>query len=416
MNSCTKKIMIVKYPNLYFMFFSLAFSAALFPSMLGNYTGYIVPLGIGIFILDELIILTSLAFMFFQILRTQKISYKIGGYGIYILAFLLIIINVTYVSIFRVDNSIEIISRDRWIILNTLVVFLPFVYKPDMKELIILYRRFTIFMVFLTLSKFLYLFISGPDSQLAEFGPGFIFMLNLCLAVFLWLDESKFKKSIFSLVVLVASLLSQQLSSVFLTLACIFIPIYFLIFQVKFLSIMTLLFFGCVPILLFITIDLTQLASFFNLNPLNFAITNKLMDYKDLWSAAFIGITPIELIFGRGAGYSAQVSVYNKLLGGFLIVDHSLAHNFIITLIMKFGLLGLSFFSLIIFSIFLPLSRKFKFENSTLFKIILFLILFNFLSTPGIWKIRKGFFLWFVVGLIYFFRRYKTYEAIKNGS
>ena len=74
------------------MFFSLAFSAALFPSMLGNYAGYIVPLGVGIFILDELIILTSLAFMFFQILRTQKISYKIGGYGVYILVFMLIII------------------------------------------------------------------------------------------------------------------------------------------------------------------------------------------------------------------------------------------------------------------------------------------------------------------------------------
>ena len=400
--------MIVKYPNLYFMFFSLAFSAALFPSMLGNYAGYIVPLGVGIFILDELIILTSLAFMFFQILRTQKISYKIGGYGVYILVFMLIIISLTYVSMFRADNSMEIISRDRWIILNTLVAFLPFAYKPDMKDLIIFYRRFTIFIVFLTLSKFLYLFISGPDNQWAEFGPGFLFMLSLCLAVFLWLDESRFKKVIFSLVVLVASLLSQQISAILLTLICIFIPIYFLIFQVKILSITALFFFGCVSIFLLITIDWTQLAHLLNFNPLNFMIISKLIVYWDLWNAPFIDITPIELIFGRGSGYSVSILVYNEFLDRYSIVNHSLTHNFLVTLIMKFGLLGLSFFSLIIFLTFLPLSKKFKFENSTLFKIILFLILFNFLSTPGIWKIRKGVFLWFLVGLIYFFRRYKV--------
>ena len=400
--------MAIKYSNLYFVFFSLALSAALFPTMLGHYTGYIVPLGVGIFILDELIVLTSLFFMFLHVLRVQKVSYKVSGYGVYILIFLLIVASFTLFSVIRSENLMEIISRDRWIVLNSLIVFLPFVYKPSMNDMSILCRRFIKFIAFLTLFKLVYFVINGSSNQFSEFGPGFLFMLSLSLSVFLWSDQGKFKKVSFSLVALAVSFLGQQLSSILLMLICIFIPVYFLIFQVRTASIVSLLLLGCASIWFFINVDLAPFALLLNFNPLHFTIVDKLIVYRDLWITPFIDVTPIELFFGRGAGYLMEVPVYNEFSHNYSVVNHSLAHNFLVTLAVKFGLLGLFVFLSIISVIFLPLHKKFRFKNSTLLKMILLLIMFNFLSTPGIWKIRKGVFLWFVIGSIYLFRKVRS--------
>jgi len=407
--------MIVKYFNLYFVFFSIALSAAIFPSTLGNYSGFIIPLGFGTFILDELIILVSLAFMFLYVVRTQKISHKIGGYGNYLIAFLLFIVALFYLSLFRTDNSLEIISRDRWIVLNALAILLPFVYKPSMNDLKMLYKHFAIFLVTLTALKLSFFLIIGPKSQFSQFGPGFLFMLSLCLAIYLWSGGSRLKKAIFSLIVLLVSILSQQLSALLLTLMSIFTPIYFSISIGRYKAFMLLIIAGFIVTLFLVSINLVDILLSLNLNPLNFTIVEKLVLLVDLWTAPFINISPIEFFFGRGAGYSTQMLVYNEGLDEFTVVNQSLAHNFLVTLFMKFGLVGLLFFSAIIFSIFMPFSHKFKFENSTLLKIILSLILFNFLSTPGIWKIRKGIFLWFIVGLIYFYRKYRFAGVVKSG-
>lgn len=407
---------MLKYPNLYFLFFSLGLSSAIFPSMLGNYIGYIVPLGIGTFVLDELILLISIGFMLIQIFRTQKISYKIGGYGTYILGFIVIMFSLTFISVIRVENSIEIISRDRWIILNIFVIFMPFVYRPDLKDIALLYKSFLNFIIFLALLKTLCLFVLGLDNQFTQFGPAFIFMVSLCLAVFLMSEKGIIIKILFSAFVIYISLLSQQLSAILLTLLSIIIPIYFLIFKTNILPIIILLALGCLTLLFLTTFDLTQIAIALNFNPLNFTIIDKFIAYASLWSTPFIDITPIELFFGRGAGYSMQILAYNEFLDEYSTVNHSLAHNFIVTIIIKYGLMGLFLFSSIMMLIYQPLSKKFKFEHSTLFKIIIFLILLNFLSTPGIWKIRKGFFLWFMIGLMYFYRSYRVQETVKNES
>jgi O-antigen ligase len=137
-------------------------------------------------------------------------------------------------------------------------------------------------------------------------------------------------------------------------------------------------------------------------------VIDKLLIYGEMWIEPFNDISLFDFIIGRGAGYSFNHIGYNEILGEYTYASHSLAHNLIVTIFMKFGLVGFILFSVMIFFIFRPLSRKFNFETSALLKLVLLLILFNFLTTPGIWKIGKGIFLWFVVGLCYFYRRYRV--------
>lgn len=400
--------MKVRLFNFYYLFYSMALSAAVFPSILGNYSGFIISLGIGTFVLDELILLTSIVLMLCYIIKKLKISYKIGGYGSFLVAFLIFLVGGFALSLFRPDNSLEIISRDRWIFLNFFVVFMPFVYKLNMYELRKLYKHFAVFIGVLTVVKVSCFIILGPGPQLSQFGPSFLFMLSLCLAVYLWSDENIFKKCICIFIVLAANIVGEQMSAILLTVMCIFIPIYFSFFSSYILATTLLLFLGFLAFFPLINVNLTDLALAFNFNPLNFTIIDKLLAYLDLWTAPFVNISPVEFLFGRGAGYSVEIYIYNEFLKEFSTVKHSLAHNFLFTFFMKFGFVGVIFFLAVVFSIFSPISRKFNFENAILLKLLLFLILLNFFSTPGIWKIRKGIFLWFLVGLCYLYRRYKV--------
>jgi len=404
--------MKIRFFNLYYLFFSIALSAAVFPSTLGNYFGFIIPLGFATFVLDELILLTSVVLMLYSVVTVPKISHKIGGYGSFLVAFLIFLVGGFALSWFRADNSLEIISRDRWIALNSFALLMPFVYKPNMHELRKLYKHFAVFMGVLTTTKLSCFVVLGPEFQLSQFGPGFLFMLSLCLAIYLWSDESLIKKCICSFIVLLVSIFGEQMSAILLALMCICIPIYFSFFKSNILAVISLSFLGLIAFFLLISINLTDVALAFKLNPLNFTIVDKLLIYLELWTAPFVGISPIEFFLGRGAGYSTEIFAYNEFLDTYTLVKHSLAHNFLVTLFMKFGLMGLIFFLAVVFSIFTPISRKFDFEDATLLKLLLFLMFFNFFSTPGIWKIRKGIFLWFVVGLCYFYRRYRVTENV----
>ena len=223
--------MKIRLFNLYYLFFSIALSAAVFPSILGNYSGFIIPLGIGAFVLDEVVLLTSIVLMLCYIIKKSKISNKISGYGSFLVAFLIFLVGGFALSLFRADNSLEIISRDRWIVLNFFAVFMPFVYNLNMYELRKLYKHFAVFMGVLTAVKVSCFIILGPGHQLSQFGPSFLFMLSLCLAIYLWSDESIIKKCICSFIVLAASIIGEQMSAILLTVMCIFIPIYFSLFR-----------------------------------------------------------------------------------------------------------------------------------------------------------------------------------------
>ncbi len=399
--------------NLYFIFFSIAISAAVFPSSLGNYPGFIIPLGIGIFVLDELILLFSLALMFFYFLINQKISNQINGYGGYLAALLVFFIAVFLVSIFRENNSLEIVSRDRWIILNSFAALMPFIYRPTIGELENLYNRFATFLIFLTSLKFINIILDGSE-QLSQFGPSFTFLLNACLAIYIWSGKGVLKKTILSVLVFLISIFGEQISGILMAIACIFIPTYFLIFKISFFSIFFLFLLSIAGSLVVINIDILEIASSLSLNPRNFEIAQKLLSYIALWTKPFEGITFFEVLFGRGAGFSTTVFTYNEVFDEFGVANHSLAHNLFITIIIKFGLLGFSFFCLLLFLIYKPFSEKFVFKHSTILKILLILILINFFTTPGIWKIRKGFFMWFIIGLIYFYRRQRAPSIGKN--
>jgi hypothetical protein len=374
---------------------------------MGIYPGNIINIGIATIILDELILLSSLILMILHVFKTQRISNKINGYGGILLLILSWILVIFILSFLRSDNSIGIISRDRWIILNALVLLMPFVYEPNFDDLTLMFRRFVIWLLILAAIKLCCYFIMGPSFFVSHIGPSFIFMLSLSLAVYLWSPANIFGKFIASGLVLILSVLSQQMSAVLLTLLCVVVPIYFSYFKTFFLPSLFMLGFGLLGTILLITVDLSLIAASYNLNPLNFTVVDKLIIYWEMWSTPFNDISLLDFIIGRGAGYSFNMVAYNEILSEYTYASHSLAHNFIVTILMKFGLVGFILFLLIIFTIFQPLSRKFNFDNSVLLKLVLLLILFNFLSTPGIWKIRKGIFLWFVVGLCYFYRRYR---------
>lgn len=404
--------MKIRFFNIYYLFFSIALSAAVYPSIMGIYPGNIINIGIATLILDELILLSSLILMILHVFKTQRISYKINGYG-GILLFILSWIMVVFIfSVLRADNSIDIISRDRWIILNALVLLMPFVYQPTSDDLTLMFRHFVIWLLILATIKLGCYFLVGPEWFVSQIGPAFIFMLSLCLAVYLWSSANTLGKFIASGLVFILSVLSQQLSAILLTVLCVVVPIYFSYFKTFFLPSLFMLGFGLFAILLLITVDLSPIAASFNLNPLNFSVVDKLLVYGEMWIAPFNDASLFDFIIGRGAGYSFNQVGYNEILGEYTYANHSLAHNFIVTILMKFGLVGFILFSVIIFTIFQPLSRRFNFDTSVIIKLVLLLILFNFLSTPGIWKIRKGIFLWFVVGLCYFYRRYRVQENV----
>ena len=400
--------MKIRFFNIYYLFFSIALSAAVYPSIMGIYPGNIINIGIATLILDELILLSSLILMILHVFKTQRISYKINGYG-GILLFILSWIMVVFIfSVLRVDNSIHIISRDRWIVLNALVLLMPFVYRPTSDDLKLMFRHFVIWLLILATIKLGCYFLVGPGWFVSQVGPAFIFMLSICLAVYLWSSANVPGKFIASGLVFILSVLSQQLSAILLTVLCVVVPIYFSYFKTFFLPSLFMLGFGLFAILLLITVDLSPIAASFNLNPLNFSVVDKLLVYGEMWISPFNDVSLFDFIIGRGAGYSFNQVGYNEILGEYTYANHSLAHNVIVTILMKFGLVGFILFSVMIFTIFQPLSRKFNFDTSVIIKLVLLLILFNFLSTPGIWKIRKGIFLWFVVGLCYFYRRYRV--------
>lgn len=399
--------MQTKFINFYFLFFSLSLSAAIFPSMLGNYSGYLVSLGVGIFVLDELILLTSLFLMMVYFLRKQVISKTIDGYGMLLLSFLIWITAVFISSFFREANSVEIISRDRWILLNSLVLLMPFIYMPSIKELRDILRNFFFWLLLLITLKFCSLIFFGSESNLSQFGPSFLFIISLSLAMFIMSSENLLQKLIGSFVVLIASILGQQLSAILLTFLCIIVPFSYQKFRFNKQNIIFIFAFSIISIYFFSTFIIENFILYFGLNPLNFSILNKLINYIDLWTVPFENLTFLEFLIGRGAGFSYQFESFNELIRGYTFADHSLAHNFLITIFMKFGLVGLSLFVIILFLVFQPLSKKFNFKESALLKLILILILINFFSTPGIWKIRKGVFLWFTLGLIYFYRKHR---------
>ena len=394
-----------KFFNFYYLFFSISLSAAVYPSMMGNYTGYIINLGIGTFILDELILLSSIMLMSFYLLKTKRISNKISGYGTVLLFILSWIAVVFILSVVRVDNSFEIISRDRWIFFNTLVLFMPFIYKLTPDDLTLMFRHFFSWLLILAMLKLsCYLFL-GPGLQFSHFGPSFVFMLSLCLAVYLCSSANILSKFIITALVFILSIFSEQMSAIILTVLCIIMPIYFSYFKTIALPSLFFVFLGSFFAYFLITIDLTVIATNFNLNILNFTVIDKLLVYWGMWSEPFKDLSLVDFIIGRGAGYSFNHVGYNEVLEQYTYATHSLAHNLIVTILMKFGFVGLILFFIMIFTIFKPISQKFNFETSFILKLVLLLTLFNFLTTPGIWKIRKGVFLWFMVGMLYLHRR-----------
>ena len=403
---------MIKFFNIYYLFFSIALSAAVYPSIMGDYGSNEINLGI-IFILDELILLSSIILMVFHIFTTKRISNKISGYGfipVYVLSWIIVVFALSFL---RTDNSFDVISRDRWIILNAMIFLMPFVYQPTFDDLALLFRRFFIWILILAIIKLVYFFLVGQTAVFSLMGPGFTFILSLCLAVYLFHSVNILRNLILSIFVLSLSILSQQLSSIVLTLLCVLVPVTFTYFKTFFSR--SLFFLGCISIAIFFMplFDVASIAYSFNLNPLNFTLSNNINSYLQLWTATLNDISFIDFIFGRGAGYSFSQLSYIEDVDGYGYAVHSLAHNFLFTILMKFGLVGVVLFSIMIFKIYQPLSRKLNFNTSLLLKLVLALILINFLTTPGLWKIRKGIFFWFFVGLCYLYRRDRATENVK---
>ena len=118
----------------------------------------------------------------------------------------------------------------------------------------------------------------------------FTFLLNACLAIYIWSGKGVLKKIILSALVFLISISGEQISGILMAIACIFIPTYFLIFKISFLSIF-FYFLLSIAGSLVVNINILEIASSLSLNPRNFEIAQKLLSYIALWTKPFEGIT-----------------------------------------------------------------------------------------------------------------------------
>ena len=193
--------------------------------MLGHYPGYIINLGLGKFILDELILLSSFLFTSAYFFKRKKISNRINGSGLIVLTFLLWISLTFLASFIRSENSLEILSRDRWILLNCGVLLMPLIYRPDIDDTMNFLRNLAYWIFSLGAVKLVAKVFVTEDLFLTQFGPGYVFMLSIALTVLLWFPGRgivKLSASIFSLVL---ALLSEQLSSILMIMMAIILSL-----------------------------------------------------------------------------------------------------------------------------------------------------------------------------------------------
>ena len=131
----------------------------------------------------------------------------------------------------------------------------------------------------------------------------------------------------------------------------------------------------------------------------------KIESYWRIWSSAINAVLNENLFTGLGFGSIIKFQAPSFIFLGDQNFQLIHAHNILVTIIHKFGIIGIILF---FFSVKEPLIIPSKnLANNYLLLTIKFLIIvlfFNFLTTPGIWKIRKGIIFWLLLGLYYYFK------------
>jgi len=392
-------------------------SSFFFPSLLTEYTilnifTNRVTFAGKIFVIDELIVLFGLVILLLYIFNRNKNPSISKSVVFYIIFLTYLILSFTSAFIIRPDNSGSLILRNRWILINTLYFISPFILSITSKNIIVLLQRFIIFTLLLAIIKLILHFSFNKSSIILIISSDFSFFVSIaCLIVLLTIDNRIIK--VMSIIIgFLISLLSSQLSAILL-----FVFVSILGFgitlkngklKINYFAITTaLIIVGfIISIYSYVASGLTK---YFRLSILDFMVNTEIISRTiNLWKTAISTVTNQHFWFGMGIGNTIEYDVAPWLGIGYETYNQSIAHNVFVTMFFSFGFIGFVLFVLTILPIFKRTAPILKEEKKELLyhliiviKISLFAIIFNFLTTPGIWKIRKGIVFWFLLGLFY---------------
>lgn len=399
--------------------YGLILSSFLFPSLLEGYTyfGIIqnrIQIGSFIFVIDEIIILVGLLGIVSIFLISGNLSSTITKnlFGLILPVYILISFIVSY-YLYN-NNSTEIVLRNRWIFLNLLFIYAPFILKPKKKSIVLAIRFLIKSLILLSIVKISLLFIVGfVQSPFFQISPDFSFFLSLALLIVLINSNQNFLKLFLFLIALITVLATTQMSSIIFFIVCTYLG--FTSNRVNEKKIVQ----HVIPLFM---IAFVSLAIFSNVNSiivigenLGFNMLNfsdafiKLSHYNKLWSSAIETVYDNGILFGVGIGRKIEFAAPASVGINDAVFSQSLAHNMIITFLFSFGTIGLIF---LVFTLKEPIliNKKIIQSNQLLLtlKLMIMALSINFLTTPGIWKIRKGVIFWLAIGLFYYFKNTKN--------
>lgn len=394
----------------------LIFSSFLFPSLLSSYSffGFIsnrIPLGGFIFVIDELIILIGLIFVMLNFLIKGKVSSLILTKPSGLVFLFYLFISFLCALFLYEENSRELVLRNRWIFLNALFFTVPFILQYTFSSMyLIINSLLKITGLLASIKIILFIFYSSQGFLVSIVSPDFSFYVSLSYLIVSLNSGKKSMKNYFFVLAGTIAILSSQMSSMILFIISCFGSSWF-IFRIEkryifiFLAFVSL---GSISLIFFN--NLNVLVERFNLNILNFSDgIIKVVHYFRIWSSALETVYENSLIVGVGIGKKIRYSAPSFIALGDAIFYQSLSHNMIITIIFSFGLVGFILFLILITEpIFISI---YKIRSNPILLTLKFLIIsvsLNFLTTPGIWKIRKGVIFWLLIGFYYFMKDQKV--------
>jgi len=389
--------------------FGLIASSFLFPSLLDGYSflevfSNRVPVLGFIFVLDELIVLFGIFLCILYLLIRRRIS-SIVTEALPVSIFILYITLIFLASYGFDVGSGEFILKNRWILINSLIFFIPFVVQLTEQDVVSISERFVKIVLFLSVIKIIfYWFFYGQNSPLSVVSPDFSFYSSIACFLLI-LNCSKFMYKAFGfLMAMLVAILSSQMSSIVFFLVCVLLAIY----GKEYVRVARIIKYSTLTIFLILVfsyvIDIEEIVQILGLNIQNFNnVFYKIETYFIIWSAAIHSLFGGNFLTGLGPGEVIEF-FYENSDGDLIFHFHSLAHNAFVTVLFLFGVLGLLMYWYILFVPFFKSARfKRSFHILNNLKLLLVAVVINFMTTPGIWKVRKGVVFWLLLGLLYYF-------------
>ena len=392
----------------------MSISAFIFPSLLQEYSmmglfSNRIPFAGFIFVIDELIALLGLLCSFFYLLYKGEISSKILKSPSTVMFFIYVAFSFALAYYILPDNSRDLILRNRWILINMCYFFIAFILYPKEKKIQSSVKLIVTVLFFISVLKIIMFIFLRSSSSLYEVSPDFSFFISLSLLVILINSKKVMDRIAYFICAFLIAFISTQLSAIVFFFICVFFGsiatssnqrLYLRYFKLTLLY--SLAGYALISNISFLYQFIIE--SGFNILFFSDAYI-KIEQYLRIWTSAINSVINKNMLTGLGIGSEIEYIAPSFIFLGDQVFKLSLAHNIIVTIIHKFGLIGLILF---FFSVREPLLiSSNRLGNNYLLLTIKFLIIalfLNFLTTPGIWKIRKGVIFWLILGLYYYFK------------